>query len=291
MPRGSMLSWTIGQVTVTCIQESENDIPAGFLIPGLTAERVAAIEWLDPAFLGDAGTLRLAIQALVIRTPARIIVVDTCLGNEKFGREIASWNGLNTAFLDDLAAAGFDPRAVDTVFCTHLHSDHVGWNTMKSKDGWVPTFPNARYLLGREEFEFWDRERQTGKGSTPAVFADSILPLFEAGLVDLIDLPHRVSDEIVLVPTPGHTPGHASVEIRSQGQAGLITGDFIHHPCQMAVPDLAEIADTDGAMAAATRRQVLGECADRPILVIGTHFARPAAGHVRKDGTVFRFET
>ena len=286
-----MPSWSIGQVMVTCIQESESDIPPGFLIPGLTADRLAAIEWLDPGFLGRGGMLRLAIQALVIRTPDRLIVVDTCLGNDKFGREVPTWNGLNTGFLNDFAAAGFDCSAVDTVFCTHLHSDHVGWNTMKSAKGWIPTFPNARYLLGRREFEYWERECEAGKGSTHAVFADSVLPLFEAGLVDLIDLPHRVTDEIVLVSTPGHTPGHASVQINSQGQAGLITGDFIHHPCQMAVPDLAEIADTDGMMAGETRRQVLGDCADKPILVIGTHFARPVAGHVRTDGDVFRFET
>jgi len=130
-----MLSWTIGAVSVTCIQESESDIPAGVLIPGLTAERVAEIGWLDAGFLGEGGMLRLAIQALAIRTSDRLIVVDTCLGNDKFGREIPSWNGLNTAFLAEFAAAGFDRDAVDTVFCTHLHSDHVGWNTMKSQDG------------------------------------------------------------------------------------------------------------------------------------------------------------
>jgi glyoxylase-like metal-dependent hydrolase (beta-lactamase superfamily II) len=286
-----MLSWTIGRVSVTCIQESESDIPPGFLIPGLTAERVAEIGWLDPGFLGQDGMLRLAIQALVIRTPNRLIVVDTCLGNDKFGREVPTWNGLSTAFLGDFAAAGFDRDAVDTVFCTHLHSDHVGWNTMKSADGWVPTFPNARYLLGRQEFEYWDQAREAGRGSAPVVFADSIQPLFEAGLVDLIELPHRVTDEIALISTPGHTPGHASVQIRSDGQEGLITGDFIHHPCQMAVPDLAEIADTDGAMAGQTRWRMLKDCADKPILVIGTHFARPVAGHVRTDADVFRFET
>jgi glyoxylase-like metal-dependent hydrolase (beta-lactamase superfamily II) len=285
-----MLTWTIGEVTVTCIQESESDLPPGFLIPGLTAERLAAIDWLDPRFLGAPGMLRLAIQALVIRGPGRLIVVDTCLGNDKYGREIPGWNGLSTAFLDDFAAAGFDREAVDTVFCTHLHSDHVGWNTMKAGDGWVPTFPNARYLLGGREFDFWNKQRETGQGSTPAVFADSITPLFDAGLVDLIELPHRLTDEITLTSTPGHTPGHASVQIRSNGQEGLITGDFIHHPCQMAVPDLPEIADTDPAVAGQTRWRVLDECADRPILVIGTHFARPVAGHVRKDGEVFRFE-
>jgi glyoxylase-like metal-dependent hydrolase (beta-lactamase superfamily II) len=285
-----MLSWTFGSVTVTCIQESESDVPAGFLIPGLTAERVAEIDWLHPDFLGEGGALRIAIQALVIRSPGRLIVVDTCLGNEKYGREVPSWNGLQTSFLKDFAAAGFDRKAVDTVFCTHLHSDHVGWNTMKCGDGWQPTFPNARYLLGRNEFMFWDDERKAGRGSTPAVFADSIQPLFEVGLVDLIDLPHRVTDDITLFSTPGHTPGHASVQIRSHGLEALITGDFIHHPCQMAVPTLAEIADNDGVLAGRTRRQVLETCAGKPILVIGTHFPRPVAGYVHADGDAFRFE-
>jgi glyoxylase-like metal-dependent hydrolase (beta-lactamase superfamily II) len=286
-----MLTWTIGDVTVTCIQESESDIPPGFLIPGLTAERLAEITWLDPGFLGPPGMLKLAIQALVIRAPGRLIVVDTCLGNDKYGREVPSWNGLSTAFLDDFAAAGFDREVVDTVFCTHLHSDHVGWNTMKAGDEWVPTFPNARYLLSGKEYDFWNKQREAGQGSTPAVFADSITPLFKAGLVDLIELPHRLTDEITLTSTPGHTPGHASAQIRSNGHEGLITGDFIHHPCQMAVPDLPEIADTNPALAGQTRRQVLGDCADQPILVIGTHFARPVAGHVRREGDVFRFET
>jgi len=285
-----MLSWTIGDVRVACIQESESDIPAGYLIPGLTPERVAQIEWLDPRFLGESGQLHIAIQALVIQTPGRLIVVDTCLGNDKYGREIPGWNGLQTPFLEDFAAAGFDRESVDTVFCTHLHSDHVGWNTMKSGDAWIPTFPNARYLLGRQEYAYWDKERETGRGSTPAVFADSVQPLLAAGLIDLIDLPHRVSEDITLVPTPGHTPGHASVEIRSRGQAAMITGDFIHHPCQMAVPDLAEIADTDPGLAGETRRRVLADCADKPILVIGTHFSRPVAGHVRTNGEAFRFE-
>ena len=286
-----MLQWTIGEVTVTCIQESESDVPPGFLIPDLTAEQLSAITWLDPRVLGEGGMLRLAIQALVIQAPGRLMVVDTCLGNDKYGREIPGWNGLSTRFLEDFAAAGFDPAKVDTVFCTHLHSDHVGWNTMKSGDAWVPTFPNARYLLGRTEFEFWNKARESGQGSTPAVFEDSIMPLFDAGLVDLIALPHVLSAEITLTSTPGHTPGHASVQIRSGGREGLITGDFIHHPCQMAVPDLPEIADTDPDLAGRTRHQVLGACADDPILVIGTHFATPVAGHVRRDGEVFRFET
>jgi glyoxylase-like metal-dependent hydrolase (beta-lactamase superfamily II) len=270
--------------------ESGSDVLASFLIPGLTAERVAKIDWLHPNFLGKGGALRIAIQALVIRSPDRLIVVDTCLGNEKYGREIPGWNGLQTLFLKDFAAAGFDREVADTVFCTHAHSDHVGWNTMKRGDGWQPTFPNARYLLGRSEFIFGDEERKAGRGSTPAVFADSIQPLFDVGLVDLIDLPHRVTDDITPVSTPGHTRGHASVQIRSQGLEALITGDFIHHPCQMGEPDLAEIADNDGVLAGQTRRQVLRACASKPILVIGTHFPRPIAGYVHVDGGAFRFE-
>ena len=143
---------------------------------------------------------------------------------------------MQTGFLKDFEAAGFSRESIDVVLCTHLHIDHVGWNTMLVDGKWVPTFPNARYLMGRAEFDYW----KAAPGSTagePAVFADSVQPVWDAGLVDLVASDHQVCPEVSLVPTPGHTIDHVSVRIVSKGEEAVITGDFVHHPCQLAHPD------------------------------------------------------
>jgi glyoxylase-like metal-dependent hydrolase (beta-lactamase superfamily II) len=156
------------------------------------------------------------------------------------------------------------------------------------KDGkWVPTFPNARYLFGKTEYEYWMKE---GSGENLEIMADSVTPVVEAGLVQQVEMDHRISPQIRLVPTPGHTPGHVSVMIESKGEAAVITGDMIHHPCQFGRPDWLSAFDGDQAAANARRHTMFKQWADKPILVIGTHFAAPTAGHVRKDGDAYRFE-
>jgi glyoxylase-like metal-dependent hydrolase (beta-lactamase superfamily II) len=172
------------------------------------------------------------------------------------------------------------------VVCTHLHVDHVGWNTMKVGGRWVPTFPNARYLVVRREWEHWSKEDDRSMGD---ILGDSVRPVFEAGLVDLVEPGHAVTGEVALEPTPGHTPGHASVRIRSGGAEGVITGDLMHHPVQCAHPDWGSNADCEPALAAATRRAFLAAQAGRPVLVIGTHFAGPHAGRIVRDGAAYRF--
>jgi glyoxylase-like metal-dependent hydrolase (beta-lactamase superfamily II) len=230
----------------------------------------------------------MSIHALIVETPDRRIMVDTCLGNDK-QRAIPGWHMRTGPFLRDIAAAGYPRESIDTVLCTHLHVDHVGWNTMRAGDRWVPTFPNARYLMGRTEFEHWSaRGAANARGDDP--FGDSVKPVFDAGLVDLVASDHAICPEIRLEPTPGHTPGHVSVRISSRGEEALITGDFMHHPCQMARPDWASAADSDPNQARATRRAVLDRCAGTPVLVIGTHFAGPTAGRVVRDGKAFRLK-
>jgi glyoxylase-like metal-dependent hydrolase (beta-lactamase superfamily II) len=155
---------------------------------------------------------------------------------------------------------------------------------------WIPTFPNARYLMGRTEFDYWKGGPSAGMGTDRRVFIDSVQPVFDAGLVDLVDTDHQVCPEVGLTPTLGHTPGHVSVRISSQGQEALITGDFIHHPCQLAHTDWASAADFDQAASTATRERVFSELAGSGVLVIGTHFAAPTAGHVVRDGEAFRLE-
>ncbi|MDO9707124.1 MBL fold metallo-hydrolase [Paracraurococcus lichenis] len=282
------MRWQVGGVTVTRLVELEMTGGSRFLLPQATPEAVREIPWLVPHFADESGKLRMSIHALVIETPGgRRILVDTCLGNDKQGRRIPHWNDRQGSFLQDMAAAGFPPESIDTVLCTHLHVDHVGWNTRLVEGRWVPTFPRARYLFGRREFEHW-AQGEAGGEPQRAVFADSVQPVMQAGLAELVEADHRLCEEVRLVPSFGHTPGHCSVLIESGGEEALITGDIAHHPCQLARLDWNSTADSDPQQAEATRRAVFGGVAGRPVLVIGTHFAGPTAGRVVPDGEGFR---
>jgi glyoxylase-like metal-dependent hydrolase (beta-lactamase superfamily II) len=280
------MKWQIGAVTVTKIVELEVTGGSRFLLPQATYEEILPIGWLRPDFADERGRLKMSIHALLVETPGRRIIVDTCLGNDKENRRIPTWNRMQTCFLADLAAAGYPRETNDTVVCTHLHVDHVGWNTMLVDGHWIPTFPKARYLMGRVEFQHWTSQHQReDMGRSARRFGP---PVWEAGLVDLIETDHRICDEISLIPTPGHTPGHVSLAIASGGEHALITGDFTHHPCQIARPDWSSTADSDPAAARHTRERLLTRLAYTSILVIGTHFAGRTAGHIVRDGGTFR---
>jgi glyoxylase-like metal-dependent hydrolase (beta-lactamase superfamily II) len=226
----------------------------------------------------------MSIHSLVVETPTRRIVVDTGLGNDKKDRTVPTWNDRRGPFLDDLAAAGFPPDTIDTVLCTHLHVDHVGWNTRLEGGRWVPTFPKARYVFGQTEYGYW-RDHSTAPDKA-AIFADSVEPILKAGRADLVASDAHICDEITLIPTPGHSPGHVSLHIRSDGEEGLLTGDVAHHPCQMAHLDWSSTADSDPQQSAKTRQELFSRFADRPVLVIGGHFD---AGHIKRDGDAFKF--
>ena len=278
-----MLSWQVGDVRITRILELEATGGTRFILPQATPEAARAIPWLAPHFADETGRLKMSVQALVVETPSTRIIVDTCIGNDK-QRDIPTWSNLQTSFLNDLQAAGFPPESFDVVLCTHLHVDHVGWNTKLVDGRWLPTFPNARYLIGRAEYEHWAAEEAGREDLSTSYFQDSVRPVWDAGLVELVETDHRVCDEVSLEPTLGHTPGHVSIRIRSKGEDALITGDFTHHPCQMARPDWAAEVDFDKAASTATRRRVYTALAGTNTLVIGTHFAAPCAGHVVADG-------
>ncbi len=281
-----MNTWQIGDVKVTRVVELE--IPGGtrFLLPQATPEAILPIEWLRPHFATDDGKLILSIHALLVETPAKKIIVDTCIGNDK-QRSIPTWTNLQLPFLEDLKKAGYEREAIDTVLCTHLHVDHVGWNTMLVDGEWIPTFPNARYLIAKTEFEYWDGEAP--EDINAGVFDDSVKPVFDAGLVDLVDTNHQVCGEVRLVPTHGHTPGHVSIAIESNGEKALITGDAFHHPCQMAHTDWASTADYDQTASTQTRERMLADYGDKDVLVIGTHFATPTAGHIQSTEGGWKF--
>lgn len=283
-----MSNWRIGDVTVTKVVELEVTGGSRFLLPQATPDVIRPIAWLQPHFADENGRLRMSIHSFVVEAPGRRIVVDTCLGNDKQNRRIPHWNNRQGPFLADLTAAGFPPDSIDTVLCTHLHVDHVGWNTMLVGGKWVPTFPRARYLMGRIEHEHWSGSDT--RADMKHVLADSVTPILDAGLAELVETSHRICDEISLVPTVGHTPGHVSVRIVSRGEEALITGDFMHHPCQIAHPDWDTTADSDPAQGIRTRWQMFERLAGTPVLVIGTHFAGATAGRIVRDGGTFRLD-
>ena len=270
--------WRIGDVRISRIVEMEITGGSLFILPDATRDACLAYPWMQPHFMDDEGNLIMSIHALVVDTGKRRILVDTCIGNDK-ERAFPNWNMLQTAFLDDLSSAGYPRESIDTVMCTHLHVDHVGWNTMLVDGAWVPTFTNARYLISAVEWSYWDAAEDDD--TYGPIMADSVRPVVEAGLADFVAMDHRLCEEVWLEPTPGHTPGHVSVHIASQGEHALITGDCIHHPCQMTRTDWCSSADFDRRQGRDTREALLARYVDEDILVIGTHFATPTAGHIR----------
>ena len=276
--------WKVGKVKITKVVELETVGSTRFILPLATNEEIQKLPWLIPHFATDEGRLKMSIHSLVVETPTRRIVVDTGLGNDKQGRNVPTWNDRQGPFLQTLSEAGFAPESIDTVLCTHLHVDHVGWNTRLMDGKWVPTFANARYVFGRAEYEYWrDHSVEPDK---VAVFNDSVKPVMDAGKADLVASDARLSDEITLIPTPGHSPGHMSIHIRSDGEEALLSGDVAHHPCQMTHLDWSSTADSDPVQSAVTRRELFSRFADTPALVIGGHFN---AGRIHRDGDGFKF--
>lgn len=279
--------WHVGGVRITQVVESgPTPTSPRFFFTDPPADLVQRHAWLKPHFATDEGRLLLSIHCFVIESAGRRIVVDTCVGNDK-PRRNPGWNRLDTPFLQRLAGAGFSPDDIDTVLCTHLHVDHVGWNTRWVGGRWVPTFARARYLFARTEWAHWS---QQAADEGDDVIGDSVRPIVDAGLADLVEADHRLTDEVSLEPTPGHTPGHVSVRIRSAGQQAVITGDLMHHPIQCAEPDRRVNFDSDAEQARQTRRRFLACCAKDRSLVLGTHFAHPTAGRVVDHGEAWRFD-
>ncbi|MBQ0888302.1 MBL fold metallo-hydrolase [Streptomyces sp. RM72] len=281
--------WTVGDVPVHRIDEVALPAATGsWLLPGATPDLVAGQHWLRPDFADDEGTLRIDSHSFAFTAGGSRILVDTGIGNGK-ERANPAWHDLRTDFLRRLTDAGFPPDSVDLVILTHLHADHVGWNTRRENGKWVPTFPNARYLTSRTEREFWagydmDEARRQ-------MFRDSVFPVEEAGLLDLVDVPAEgleVVPGLRLIPTPGHTPGHLAVELTSRGRTALITGDCVHHPVQLAHPAVGACVDIDPERSEASRRALLGSLADTDTLVLGTHFAPPTAGRVVTHEDAYR---
>ncbi len=280
-----MKTLRLGALEVRRVDEQTWMVPVGFFTPHPPAEAVNAHRgWMPPTSLLDDGTMVLSMHSFVVRTPHHTVLVDTCVGNDR-QRHYPEWCNLNVDYLGRLRAAGVTPDQVDYVFCTHFHADHTGWNTHLVNGRWEPTFPNARDLVHRPEFEHWMR---LPEANMPANVKDSILPIAEAGLYDLVDGDFALGDHLRLEPSPGHTPGHCSVRLSGGGVEAVITGDMIHHPVQVAHPEWPTRACTNPAQAVATRTALLQRSADRDVRVLGSHFMEPTACRIVSRGGSLR---
>ncbi len=278
--------WKVGDATITSVLEDEiAHIPPEFFFPDATASDVARYPELVPEFADEQGNITLRVQAVVVETEDRTVLVDPCVGNGK-KRPLPFWNEMSWPFLERFAEAGFEVESIDTVVHTHLHADHVGWGTHLVDGEWIPTFTKARHLYTARELEYCRADDNPG---VKGVYADSVAPVLAAGLSDVVAEDADLGDGLRLEPTNGHTPGHVSLWIESGGERALISGDFLHHPVQCAEPDLAEIGDFDIEEARATRHRMLARMAETRALMLGTHFSGRCAGRVVADGDAWRF--
>ncbi|HSV83255.1 MAG TPA: MBL fold metallo-hydrolase [Ramlibacter sp.] len=279
------LSWQIGEVKVTRILEQDFELPPARLLARFSQDGLDRHSgWLKPCFQRADGQLAMSHQALVVQSRGKSIVVDTCRGND---RPLPNGRGvIHSEFLQRLETV-VSRHEVDCVMCTHLHYDHVGWNTMLQDGVWVPTFPRAEYLFAQREYEHWS----TSAEDINVDLNYAIDPIVRLGLHRLIEPGHRITDEVSVISTPGHTPGHVSVRIVSRGEEALITGDCAHHPIQLAEVDWSSHADVHPALAIHTRRELVSRLRNRPVLVIGTHFAAPTAGYIVGMPSATRFQT
>ena len=274
------MHWNVGKVKITKIVELETVGSTRFILPLATNEEIQKLPWLIPHFATEEGRLKMSIHSLVVETPSRRIVVDTGLGNDKEGRKVPTWNNRQDAVPRNhdggrLSARQHRHRAVHPSACRPCRLEH---ETGSTANGCRP-LPMRAMCSAETEYEHWrDHSDEPDK---VAVFNDSVKPIADAGKADLVASDARICDEITLIPTPGHSPGHMSIHIQSDGEEALLTGDVAHHPCQMAHLDWSSTADSDPVQSAVTRRELFSRFADTPTLVIGGHFN---AGHIKRDG-------
>jgi len=290
-----MLVQRIGALEVHKVLEMEQAAPMTMGFPDVTAADLERLRgwYSDPYLTSDPQTaqMNLSIHSFVVRCGGRNILIDTCNGNHKT-RTIAFAHMLDTPWLERLAAAGFAPEDIDLVLCTHLHGDHVGWNTRLRDGRWVPTFPNARYVFTRPDVEFFGQH-----GEQPfhgEAYADSVLPIIEAGQAHIVETDHSVYMELEegvwLSPAPGHSPGSCLIHARSAAAQGIFSGDLFHHPVELVRPAMPFFADHDPVLTAETRTRVFEAYADTGVRFFPAHFAEPTVGLVRAHQGAFRFE-
>lgn len=287
-----MLRWRIGDIEITRVLEFEAPLfPPAAIHPDVTGDILDRHRaWLEPRLMQPGtGLMTFAFHSTVIRTPTATILVDTCSGNDKHRPEKPRYHLKSWPYLANLAAAGFSPDQIDYVLCTHLHADHVGWNTRLVDGRWVPTFPRARYLFARTEWQHWaDSEKRDAYTRDP-FFQDSLEPIMQAGQAELVDTDFAFDDHVHIEPWPGHTPGHVCVVVRAAGSSLVLAGDIMHTALQCAEPQLNSCFCVDADAARATRRRLIDTFADTSVLLLPAHFPTPTAGWLRSSAGAVRF--
>lgn len=285
------MKWTIGDVEIIQISEIvDNELFATF-IPEAKPENVLKIDWLKPHFIGEKGNLNAQVQSFLIKSKGKNLLIDTCNGNDKNRPNVPAWGNLKSNFLIRFEDFGVTPDQIDFVVCTHLHFDHVGWNTKLENGKWVPTFSNARYIFSKAEYEYWIKRPEKEMVDDINGIDDSVSPIIQAGLAKFVNDDYQLNENIRFIPTPGHTPHHVSVVIESKNKKAVISGDVIHHPCQIKHQDWITLADTYPDQTVETRKKFLNEIKNTDTLLIGSHFADPVSGKVIKQGDGFVFKT
>ncbi len=287
-----MDKWQIGNIKVTRILEMCDPLrkPTEWF-PECTDEAIAPhLHWLVPRSISPAtGRLIVPIQSYLLRTRHHTILVDGCVGNNKTCKYsgFSHWHDRNNGtFLQQLALAGVTPEQIDYVLCTHLHIDHCGWNTRLIDGRWVPTFPNARYIMARREYE----AAQAASGNPEErTFEDNVQPIVEAGRAVFVEMDHALDDEIWLEPTPGHTAGHVAIRVRSHGVEAVFSGDIMHWPMQCIYPGWNHRIDTDPEQARRTRRTFLEAYSESGRIVMTSHFPLPSVGTITRRENSFWF--
>lgn len=283
-----------GKIAVSQVKESEADLPVAMALPQLESmdlERLKPWYWDDALSLDPAtAALRLAVRSYVVRVDGLNILIDACNGNHKT-RSLPFVDNLELPWLDRLAETGLGPNDIHLVTCTHLHADHVGWNTRLENGRWVPTFPNARYVFSRKDLDFYATQQHEPLHRES--YDDSVLPVIEAGLADIVESDHvlhrEIDDGIWLEDASGHSPGSVCVHAKRGGSHLVFTGDCMHHPVQLVRPDIPFFADEDAAQACATRLRLLQAHADRESILFPAHFRGDGAGQVRSNGDSFQY--
>ena len=287
----------LGRMRIHKVHEMDSPVPLLSQLPGTTADDMRRLlTWYDqPDEVNpdpETSFMTFSVHSWVIELDGKTILIDTCCGNHK-NRALPEVHQLDTEYLGNLRRAGFAPEDIDMVMCTHLHFDHVGWNTRLDNGRWVPTFPNARYVFGKRDFEYF-KANPEGEELHNAAFLDSIVPVMEAGQGDLVDedsVAHReIGDGVWLEPAFGHSPGCCTVNAQADGPPGVFWGDVIHHPVQLIRHDLPFAFDADGAAACTVRKATMERLADTDTLCFPAHFRRTSAGYVKRDGDAFRYE-